>query len=69
MAVKDRLRNNPLDCPLPIIRLWGVLVGYKPNLQRRWSKALVRHGVDARSAIVGVLGLPAGDIQLREGSG
>jgi hypothetical protein len=41
----------------------------KPKRQRRRSRALVRHGADARLAIVGVLGLPAGDIQLRVGSG
>ena len=36
-----------------------------PKRQRRWLRALVR----ASAAIVGVLGLPAGNIQLREGSG
>ena len=46
----------------------GELIG-PPKWQRRWSKALVRHGAEAQAAIVGVSGLPAGDIQLREGSG
>jgi hypothetical protein len=29
-------------------------VAYKPERQRRWSKALVRHGADARTAIAAV---------------
>ena len=66
---RRRLRKNPLAPSASTIRLWGVLVDYKPKRQRRWSRALVRHGAEARAAIVGVLGLPAGNIQLREGSG
>ena len=34
--------------------------------RRRWSKALVRHGTDARLALAAVLGLPAEDIRVRE---
>jgi len=61
--------KNPPEAIRDIIRVWGVLNGYPPRGQTSWSKALVRHGAEARSAIVGVLGLPAGNIQLREGSG
>src|SRR5271169_4635395 len=32
----------------------------------RWSKALVRHGADARLALAAVLGLPAEDIRVRD---
>jgi hypothetical protein len=48
-----------------IIRVWGVFVDYKPMRQRRWSRALVRHGADARAALGKVLGLSAGDILVR----
>jgi len=41
-------------------------VDYKPRRQRRWSKALVRHGADARSAIAAVLEVPAGDLVTRD---
>ena len=42
---------------------------YKPTRQRRWSKALVRHGADPRIALAAVLGVAAEDIQVREASG
>ncbi len=38
---------------------------YKPKRQKRWSKALVRHGADAREAIAAVLGVPAEQIGVR----
>jgi hypothetical protein len=44
-------------------------VEYKPKRQRRWSKALVRHGADARSALAAVLGVPAADIGVRDNTG
>jgi hypothetical protein len=65
-AAEGWLRNNPLDPSISIIRLWGVLVDYKPKRQRRWSRALVRHGADARSAIAAVLGVPVGHIAVRD---
>jgi hypothetical protein len=37
--------------------------------QTSWSKALVRNEVDPRMALAVVLGLPAGDIQVRQGPG
>ncbi len=49
-----------------IIRVWGVLNGYRPKGQTRWSKALVRAGADARAAIAAVLVVPAGDLVTRE---
>jgi len=49
-----------------IIRVWGVLVDYKPKRQRRWSRSLVRHGADARSAIAAVLGVSAEDLVTRD---
>ena len=60
------LRNNPLDPSLSIIRVWGVFVDYKPKQQRRWSRALVRHGAEAREAIAAVLGVPAEHIRVRD---
>ena len=65
-AAEGWLRNNPLDPSISIIRLWGVLVDHKPKRQRRRSKALVRHGADAREAIAAVLGVPAEDIRVKE---
>jgi hypothetical protein len=34
-------------------------VDYKPRRQRPWSRALVRHGAEAREVIAAVLGVPA----------
>ena len=65
-AAEGWLRNNPLDPSLSIIRLWGVLVEYKPKRQRRWSRALVRHGAEARAALAAVLGVPAEGIGVRD---
>jgi hypothetical protein len=36
-----------------------------PQGQTQWSRALVRHGADAREAIAAVLGVPAEDIEVR----
>jgi hypothetical protein len=64
--------RRALDCEEPpeairdIIRVWGVLNSYRPQSQRRWSKALVRHGADASQAIAAVLGVPAGDLVTRD---
>jgi len=61
--------KNPLEAIRDIIRVWGVLNDYRPQGQTRWSKALVRHGADARSAIAAVLGLSAADIRVRHHRG
>jgi hypothetical protein len=63
---RRRLRKNPLGPPVSTIRLWGVFLDYKPKRPRRWSRALVRHGADARTAIAAVLGLPAEQIGMRD---
>jgi hypothetical protein len=55
-AAEAWLRKNRLNRSISIIRLWAVSVDYKPKRQRRWSKALVRHGADPRQAIAEVLG-------------
>jgi hypothetical protein len=34
--------------------------------QTSWSRALVRHGAEAREALAGVLGVPAEDIRVRD---
>ena len=65
-AAEDWRRKNPLTPILSIIRVWGVLNTYRPKGQRSWSRALVRHGADARVALAGVLGIPADDIRLRD---
>ena len=61
------IERNPLPSPrdprgaeISYVRL-NPLAG-----QTSWSKALVRHGADARVALAGVLGVLAGDIRLRD---
>jgi hypothetical protein len=61
--------KNPPEAHRDIIRVWGVLNTYRPPGQTSWSKALVRHGADAREALAGVLGVRAGDIRVRNGAG
>jgi hypothetical protein len=61
--------EEPTEADSILIRLWGVLVDYKPKGQRRWSKALVRHGAEARSAIAAVLGMSAEQIGVRDNAG
>jgi broad specificity phosphatase PhoE len=58
--------KNPPEAYGDTIRVWGVLNTYRPPGQARWSKALVRHGADARAALAEVLGRPAEDIRVRE---
>jgi hypothetical protein len=66
-AAERWLGNNPLNPHMSIIRLWGVITAYRPTRRKgRWSKALVRHGVDPRMALAAMLGMPAEDIQVRE---
>ena len=59
-------REDPPEAQRDKIRVWGVLNTYRPKGQTSWSKALVRHGADARMAIAAVLGVPAEDIGVRE---
>ena len=65
-AAERWLAIDPLEPYRDIIRVWGVLVDYKPRWGRRWSKALVKHGVDPKMALAVVLGVAAEDIQVRE---
>lgn len=58
--------KNPPEAYRDIIRVWGVLNTYRPPGQTRWSKAIVRHGVDPGMALAGVLGVPAEDIRVRD---
>jgi len=58
--------KNPPEAIRDIIRVWGVLNGYRPKGQTNWSKALVRHAADAREAIAAVLGVPAEHIAVRD---
>ena len=64
-AAEDWARKNPLNSLLSIIRVWGVLNTYRPPGQTSWSRALVRHGADARVALAKVLGVPTEDIRIR----
>jgi len=64
-AAEDWRRKNPLIPRLSIIRVWGVLNTYRPKGQKSWSKALVRHGADAREAIAAVLEVPAEHVGVR----
>jgi hypothetical protein len=68
-AADGWLRKNRLNPFVSLIRLWAVFMDYKPKRQRRWSKALVRHGADLRSALAAVLGVAAEDIHVREAAG
>jgi hypothetical protein len=68
-AAEAWLRKNRLNPSISIIRLWAVFVEYKPKRQRRWSRALVRHGADPRVPLGAVLGVAAEDIQVREATG
>lgn len=65
-AAERWLGNDPLNPSISTIRLWGVIVAYRPRGRRGpWSKALVRHGADPRTALAAVLGVAAEDIQVR----
>jgi hypothetical protein len=57
---------SPLWFRLCRLRVWGIIVDYKPMRQRRWSRALVRHGAEAREAIAAVLGVAAEDLVTRD---
>lgn len=65
-AAERWIVKNPPEGYRDIIRVWGVLNTYRPPGQTSWSKALVRHGADPRSALAGVLGVPADDIRIRD---
>ena len=58
-AAERWIAKNPPEAIRDIIRVWGVLNSYRPQSQRRWSKALVRRGAGARDAITAVLEVPA----------
>jgi hypothetical protein len=58
-AAERWITKNPPEAIRDIIRVWGVLNGYRPQGQTRWSRALVRHGADARAALAAVLRVPA----------
>ena len=66
-AAERWLGDNPQNLLISIIRLWGVIHFFRPRGRRgKWSKALIRHGADPRTALAGVLGLAAEDVQVRE---
>jgi len=65
-AAKRWLEKKPLKPYRDIIRVWGLLNDYRPPGQTSWSKALVRHGADPRTALAGMLGVPAEDIRMRD---
>jgi hypothetical protein len=65
-AAERWIAKNPLKAHSNSIRVWGVLNAYRPTGQTSWSKALVRHGANARMALSGVLGLPAEDIRVTD---
>ena len=62
-------REDPPEAQRDKIRVWGVLNTYRPQGQTRWSKAPVRHGAEARTAIAAVLGVPAEQIGVRDDAG
>ena len=64
-AAERWLARNPLVPLMNIIRVWGVLVNYKPRRQRCWSRALVRHGANGPAALAAVLGELAEELAVR----
>jgi hypothetical protein len=68
-AAERWIAKNPPEAIGDIIRVWGVLNSYRPQGQTSWSRALMRHGADARSAIAAVLGVPAQHIGVRDLTG
>jgi hypothetical protein len=62
-------KEPPREANNIIIRVWGVVNTYRPPGQKSWSKALVRHGADAREALAAVLGVPAEEIAVRNRAG
>jgi hypothetical protein len=68
-AAERWIAKNPPEVYSSLIRVWGVLKTYRPPGQTSWSRALVRHGADPRMALAAVLGIAAGDIQVREVAG
>jgi hypothetical protein len=67
-AAERWIVKTPLKAYIDIIRVWGVLNTYRPPGQTRWSKALVRHGAEPGEALAEVLGVPAGDVRVRDRS-
>ncbi len=65
-AAERWIAKNPPEALRDIIRVWGVLNTYRPSGQISWSKALVRHRAEARSAIAAVLGVTAEQIGVRD---
>jgi hypothetical protein len=65
-AAERWLEKNPAKAYRDIVRVWGVLNDYRAPGQTSWSKALVRHGVDARVALAGVLGVRAKEIRVKD---
>ncbi len=68
-AAERWLARNPLAPLIHIIRVWGGFVDYKPKRQRRWSRALVRHGANGPAALAAVLGERAEDVMVRDHAG
>ena len=62
-AAERRLAKNPPEVIRDIIRVWGVLNSYRPRGQTSLSRALVRHGAEARAAIAACLGCPLGTLR------
>jgi hypothetical protein len=67
-AAQRWIAKNSPEAYRDIIRVWGVLNTYRPRGQTSWSKALVRHGADARAALAEALGVAAEDIRVRDGT-
>jgi hypothetical protein len=61
-AAERWIAKNPPEAIRDMIRVWGVLNSYRPQGQTRWSRALVRHGAEAREALAAVLRVPAEDV-------
>ncbi len=60
------LDKKPLDPCIGFIRDWGFLAEYRPQGQRSWSRAIVRHGTtDHGAAIESALSLPTDSVVMR----
>jgi hypothetical protein len=65
-AAERWLAKNPPEAYRDVIRVWGVLNTYRPPGHSSWSRVLVRHGADPRTALAAVLEVPAEDIRVQD---
>jgi hypothetical protein len=66
-AAKRWAEKKPQEASSDCIRDWGLLVEYRPEGQKSWSKSLIRHGVEDRASALGrVLEVSPSSLRFRE---